>query len=70
MKAFSACCLQSPINEFTFRTAITGVQTSPNVDISRYSNGYILVVREATVMWLGMLVVLHVLFLLFLTGYW
>ena len=29
------------------------VQTSPYVDISRYSNGHISVVREATVRWLG-----------------
>jgi len=40
------------------------VQTSRNVDISRNSNGHILVLRNATVTWLGMLVVLHVLCML------
>jgi len=37
------------------------VQTLPNVDISRNSNGHTLVLRDATVTWLGMLVVLRVL---------
>jgi len=40
------------------------VQTSPNVDISGNSNGHISVIRDATVMWLGTLVVLHVLCML------
>jgi len=44
----------------TSRKASTGVQTSPNIDISRYSNGHTSVVREATVRRLGMLVVVHV----------
>jgi len=35
------------------------VQTSPNVDISLNSNGRISVLRNATVTWLRMLVVLH-----------
>jgi len=43
---------------------ITTVQTSPNVDISRNSNGHISVLRDATVTRLGMLVVLHVLCML------
>ena len=40
------------------------VQTSPNVDLSRNSNGHISVMRDATVRWLGMLVVLQVLCML------
>jgi len=44
--------------------AITRVQTSPNVDISRNSNGHISVLCDAIVTWLGMLVVLHVLCML------
>jgi len=52
------------IFEFPSRKAITRVQTSPNMDISRNSNGHILVVRDATVTWLGTLVVLHVLCML------
>jgi len=48
----------------SFRKAITRVQTSSNVDISRNSNGHISVVRDATVTWLGMLVVLQVLYML------
>ena len=43
---------------------ITRVQISPNVDISRHSNGHISVVCDATVTWLGTLVVLHVLCML------
>jgi len=50
--------------KFPSRKAITRIQTSRNVDISRHSNGHILVVREATVRWLGVLVVLHVLCML------
>jgi len=46
------------------RIAITRVQTSSNVDISRNSNGHISVLRDATVTWLGKLVVLHVLSML------
>jgi len=34
---------------FSFRKAITRVQTSPYVDISRNSNGHISLVRDATV---------------------
>jgi len=33
------------------------VQTSPNVDILLNSNGHISVVRDATVTWLGKLIV-------------
>jgi len=33
--------------------AITTVQTSPNVNISRNSNGHVSVLRDATVRWLG-----------------
>jgi len=40
------------------------VQTLTYVDISRHSNGHISVVRDATVTWLGTLVVLHVLCML------
>ena len=54
----------TPILEFPSRKAITGVQTSPAVDISRHSNGRISVVREATVRWWGTLIVLHVLSML------
>jgi len=54
---------RSPILEFPSTKAITRVQTSPNVDISRNSNGHISVC-DATVTWLGMLVVLHVLCML------
>jgi len=53
-----------PIFEFPSRKAITTVQTSRNVDISRHSNGHISVVREATVRWLNALVVLQVLCML------
>jgi len=55
----TAC--RSPIFKFPARKAITRVQTSPFVDISRNSNGHISVVRDATVTCLGTLVVLHVL---------
>jgi len=58
----TAC--QSPIFEFPSKKAITRVQTSPNVDISRNLNGHILVVHDATVTWLGLLPVLHVLYML------
>jgi len=40
------------------------VRTLQNIDISLNLNGHISVVREATVIWLGMLVVLHVLCML------
>jgi len=53
--------LLEPICEFPSGKAITSVQTSPNVDTSRNSNGHISVVRDATVTWLGILLVLHVL---------
>jgi len=49
---------------FPPKKAITRVQTSPFVDISRNSNGRISVVRDATVTCLSMLVVLHVLCML------
>jgi len=58
----TAC--RSPIFEFPSRKAITRVQTSPNVDISQNSNGHISVLRNATVTWLGVLVVLRVLYML------
>jgi len=51
--------LSEPNFEFPSRKAITRVQTSSNVDISRHSNGHISVVRKATVTWLGKLLVLH-----------
>jgi len=51
--------------EFPSRNAITRVQTSRNVDISRNSNDHISVVHEATVTWLGTLVVLQVLCMLY-----
>ena len=40
---------------------ITRVQTLSYVHISGYSNGHISVLRDATVTWLGVLLVLHVL---------
>jgi len=58
----TAC--RSPIFEFHSRKAITRVQTSWNVDISRNSNDHISVLRDATVTWLDLLVVLHVLCML------
>ena len=48
----------------SFTKAITRVQTSPNVDISRNSNDRISVVRDATVTWLIVQVVLHILCML------
>ena len=51
----------APIFEFPSGKAITRVQTLPYVHISRYSNDRISVVRDATVTWLGVLLVLHVL---------
>jgi len=59
----STACL-SPVFEFPSRKAIKRVETLRNVDISRNSNGHISVVREATVRWLGTLIVLHVLCIL------
>jgi len=56
-------CL-SPIFEFPSRKAITRVQTSPNIHNSRHSNIHISVLRDATVRWLGALVVLQVLCML------
>ena len=53
--------LSELIFEFPSRKAITRVQASQNVNISRNSDGHISVVRDATVRWLGMLVVLHIL---------
>ena len=55
---------QSLIFELPSRKAITRVHTLQDVDISRNSNGHISVVRDATVRWLGMLVVLHILWML------
>ena len=55
---------RSPTFEFPSKKAITWVQTSRNVDISWNSNGHISVVRDATVTWLGKLLVLHVLCML------
>ena len=63
---WSTAC-RSQILEFPSRKAIARVQTSPNVDISRNSNGHISELRDATVTWLaqlGKLVVLHVLCML------
>jgi len=53
--------LSEPNFEFPSRKAIMRVQTSPCVHISRNSNGHILVLRQATVTWLGTLIVLDVL---------
>jgi len=47
--------------EFPSLKAIARVQTSSKVDISRNSNGHVSVLRDATVTWLGTLLVLHVL---------
>ena len=60
---WSTAC-RSPIFAFPSRKAIARVQTLQNVDISRNSNGHISVMREATVRWLGMLLVLQVLCML------
>ena len=54
----------SLIFEFPSRRTITRVQTSLNVDISWNSTGHILAVRDATVIWLGTLLVLHLLCML------
>jgi len=50
--------------EFPSRKAITRVRTSSSIDIWRNSNGHISVVRDTTVTWLSVLVVLHVLCML------
>jgi len=55
---------RSPIFEFLPRKAITRVQPSLIVDISRNSNGHISVLRDAAVTWLGKLLVLDVLCML------
>jgi len=55
---------RSPIFEFPSRKAITRVQTSRNVDITRNSNDHISVGRETTVRWLCMLAVLQALCML------
>jgi len=58
----STAC-RSPIFEFYFKKAITWIQTSRNVDITRISNGHIglSVLLEATLAWSGKLVVIYVL---------
>jgi len=61
LAAMTAARLRGFLVEFPSRKAITRVQTSQNVDISRNSNGHISVLRDTTVTWLGVLVVLHVL---------
>jgi len=43
------------------RFSTTRVHTSPNVDISRHSNGHISAVRDTAVRWLRMLVELQIL---------
>ena len=64
LAAMTAAPLWGFLVEFPSRKAITRVQTSWNVDILRHSNGHISVLRDTTVTWLGMLVVLHVLCML------
>ena len=64
LAAMTAAPLRGFLVEFRPRKAITRVQTSPNVDISRNSYGHISVLRNATVTWLGLQVVLHVLCML------
>ena len=59
---WSTAC-RSPIFEFLSTKAIKRVQTSPNVDISRNSNGRISVVRDASHV-VDVQVVLHVLCML------
>jgi len=49
LAAMTAAPLRGFLVEFPSRRAITRVQTSSNVDISRNSNGHILVMRDATV---------------------
>jgi len=61
LAVMTAAPLRGFLVEFPSRKAITGVQTSPYVHISRNSNGHMTVVRDATVTCLGMLVVLHIL---------
>jgi len=48
------------LNFLPGKLCITRVQTLPYFHISRYSNGRISVVRDATVTCLGLLLVLHV----------
>jgi len=64
LAAMTAAPVRGFLVEFPSGKAITRVQTSPYVHISQYSNGRISVVRDATVTWLGMLLVLHVLCML------
>ena len=54
----------SPLFEFPCMKAIMRVQTSPNIHISRHSNSHSSVLRDATVRWLGVLVVLQLLCML------
>ena len=61
LAAMTAAPLWGFLVEFPSRKAITRVQTSPCVHISRNSNGYISIMRHATVTWLGLLIVLDVL---------
>jgi len=64
LAAMTAAPLRGFLVEFPSGKAITRVQTAPYVNISRYSSGRISVVRDATVTWLGTLLVLHVLYML------
>jgi len=61
LAVITAAPLRGFLVEFPSRKATTRVQTSPGVHISRNSNGHISVLRQATVTWLGMLIVLDVL---------
>jgi len=49
LAAMTAAPLRGFLVEFPSRKDITRVQTSPNVHISRNSNGHISVLRDATV---------------------
>ena len=64
LAVMTAAPLRGFLVEFPSRKAITGVQTSRDVEISRNSNGHISVLRNATVTRLGTLVVLHALCML------
>jgi len=65
LAAMTADPLRGFLVGFLSRKGIITVHTSRNVDISRHSNGHIFwYCGDATVTWLGTLVVLHVLCML------
>ena len=64
LAAMTAAPLRGFLVEFPSRKAVTRVQTLPYVHISGNSDGLISVLRDATVTWLSVPVVLHVLCML------